>query len=84
MSTTLMRCSARNCEQRPELRDTGFSGKHPVKFCPVCKTGYWLRASGITNAWTGKLEQYTETWKPDPLDGTEPAEWYTTYTYWWR
>jgi hypothetical protein len=31
-----------NCCQTPELRKTGWSGKWPEWYCPVCKAQYWV------------------------------------------
>lgn len=79
-----MKCTSRQCAMQPDLRATGYGDPHPTLYCPVCKTGYWLIEKGITNAWTGKLEEYSAEYKTYPKNGQDPEIWYKDHSYWWQ
>lgn len=43
-----MKCTNRECTQKPELRQTGWSHPHPEYVCPVCECKYYCEGDVIT------------------------------------
>jgi hypothetical protein len=78
-----MRCKHPSCNSDAELRATGFSSPHPILYCPICKSGVWVKESGVTDM-TGKLVKHSITYQYTPLDGSSVEDWLKKHNYWWR
>ena len=87
-----MKCRSDYCRLKDHtLTTTGFNKPHPILYCPICKEAYWFIEKGITNAWTGKLEEYESHFQKYP-EGIEVEKdrdellkkWYEKHKYYWR
>ena len=79
-----MKCKHPSCNSDAELRATGYSNPHPILYCPVCKAGVWFKEMVITNAWTGKVAEYSVKYQYEPSDGSSVEDWFKKHNYWWR